>query len=99
MTETEQINCTFEPATASLKPQSAKNVEIAKIINTESDHRSYVEKHGSNFTKTHPEVFKAGKLKKAKLFVKDGDFEKAMSTLGEGFNLDSLQRRYNNVKY
>ena len=71
-----------------------KNVEIAKIINAESNHTTYFEKHGENFIKTHPEVFKAGKLKKAKLFAKDGEYEKALTTLSEGFNIVSLQRRY-----
>jgi hypothetical protein len=46
--------------------------EIQKIINAESDHTTYFNKHGDNFTKTHPEVFKSGKLKKAKLEAKDG---------------------------
>lgn len=90
MTKEEQINCKFEPATASLKPQMTKNVEIAKIINAESDHTTYFEKHGLNFIKTHPEVFKAGKLKKARLLAKDGEYEKALTALSEGFNIVSL---------
>lgn len=94
MTQSEQDNCKFEPSTASLKPQILKNPEIAKIINAESDHTTYFKKHGDNFTKTHPEVFKSGKLKKAKLEAKDGLYEKALSTLGEGFNLTSLQARF-----
>jgi hypothetical protein len=59
-------------------------------VNAESDHTSYFKKHGDNFTKTHPEVFKSGKLKKARLEAKEGLYEKALSTLGEGFNLTSL---------
>jgi len=94
MTQSEQDNCKFEPATASLKPQMLKNPEIQKIVNAESDHTTYFKKHGDNFTKTHPEVFKSGKLKKAKLEAKDGLYEKALSTLSEGFNLTSLQARF-----
>ena len=94
MTEAEQENCKFEPATASLKPQLIRNPEIEKIINAESDHTTYFNKHGENFTKTHPEVFKSGKLKKAKLLAKEGSYDKALSTLGEGFNLTSLQAKF-----
>jgi hypothetical protein len=39
-------------------------------------------------------VYKSGKLKKAKLEAKEGLYEKALSTLGEGFNLTSLQARF-----
>jgi len=63
-------------------------------VNAESDHTTYFNKHGDNFTKTHPEVFKSGKLKKAKLEAKEGKYEKALGTLGEGFNLTSLQARF-----
>ena len=67
-----------------------KNVEIAKIINAESDHTTYFAKHGVNFTKTHPEVLKAGKLKKARLFANEGKYEDALNTLSSGFNIVSL---------
>lgn len=71
------------------------NAEIKKIINTESDHTSYIAKLGKNFDKSHPEVYKAGKLKKAKMEAKSGNYEKALIILGEGFNIDSLNRRFN----
>jgi hypothetical protein len=96
MTRDEQINCTFEPATASLKAHSkTMNAEIKKIIHAEADHTSYITKLGRNFDKSHPEVFKAGKLKKAKMEAKSGNYEKALIILGEGFNIDSLNRRFN----
>lgn len=60
----------------------------------ESDHKTYVEKHGPNLQKSHPEVYKAGKLKKAKHLLKDGDYAKALTTLGEGFNILSLRRKF-----
>lgn len=60
------------------------------MLDEEADHKSFVNKHGTNFTKSHPEVFKLGKLKKAKLLAKEGEYEKAMSTLAEGFNIKSL---------
>lgn len=61
------------------------------MLDAEADHKSFVNKHGTNFTKSHPEVFKLGKLKKAKLQAKEGEYEKAMNTLAEGFNINSLK--------
>lgn len=79
-----------------MKAQSkAMNPEIRKIIDTEADHTSYIKKLGTNFDKSHPEVYKAGKLKKARMEAKSGNYEKALIILGEGFNIDSLNRRFN----
>jgi len=99
MTQADQRNCTFEPYTASLKPaihyNGNKVLGIDKIMNEEVTHNSYKDKLGENFKSGHPEVFKAGKLKKARLYQRQGNFEKATNTLAEGFNIDSLQRRFN----
>jgi len=55
---------------------------------------SYANKLGENFKNSHPEVYKAGKLKKAQLEYNQGDYKKAMSKLSEGFNIYSLRRRF-----
>jgi hypothetical protein len=42
----------------------------------------------------HPEVLKVGKLKRAKMFYAAGDYQKAMTQLSEGFNINSLKFRF-----
>ena len=71
---------------------------ITEINAVEANQNTYNEKLGVNFEKSHPEVFKSGKLKKAKLFSREGKFELALNTLAEGFNIESLNKFYN-VKY
>jgi hypothetical protein len=99
MCHSDQVNCTFEPNAASLKPKVKYNgktvMEVEKINAAVVDHNSYSEKMGPDFIKAHPEVFKAGKLKKANFHFRNGDFERSMNALGEGFNIDSLNRRFN----
>lgn len=91
------INCTFEPKAAALMyniDPSIKQPEFYKLMANPSVPNSYAEKLGENFKKSHPEVYKAGKLKKAQLEYNQGDFKKAMSVLSEGFNIYSLRRFY-----
>lgn len=71
-----------------------KDPEIKKILNTESTHTTFIEKVGLNCSKMHPEVYKQGKLKAARLLYKQGLFTEALTTLGQGFNIESLQRRW-----
>jgi len=91
MCHSDQVNCTFEPNAASLKPKVKYNgktvMEVEKINAAVVDHNSYSEKMGPDFIKAHPEVFKAGKLKKANFHFRNGDFERSMNALGEGFNI------------
>lgn len=74
MTAADQKNCTFEPYAASLKPKIIYNgipvLGIDKITDAEVDHNTYSEKMGADFVKAHPEVFKSGKLKKARLYYR-----------------------------
>lgn len=42
---------------------------------------------GENFEKSDPAIFKAGKLKKAKILLKQGKIDDCLSTLIQGFNL------------
>ena len=96
MTQAEQLNCTFEPQTASLRHNNTRTtpMEVQKMINTESNADTFYEKLGKNLSKLHPEVIKTGKLKRAKQFVIHGDYEKALNCLGEGFNITSLKKRF-----
>jgi hypothetical protein len=60
----------------------------------EPDPEAYFKKLGKNFETSHPEVYKAGVLKRAKLKFREGKFEDAMNTLYDGFNIDSIKKRY-----
>ena len=64
------------------------------MMGGESGPNTYAEKHVDNFKKSHPEIFKAGKLKKAQLEYKQGDYKKSMTVLSEGFNIYSMRRRF-----
>ncbi len=97
MTLDEQKNCTFEPEVAALKYVIDKNKrqpEFYKMMAGESGPNSYASKHDDNFKKSHPEIYKSGKLRKAELYYKQGDYQKAMSVLSEGFNIYSLRRYF-----
>lgn len=45
-------------------------------------------------SKKHPEVYKLGVLKKAKLFYRNGEYKKAMDTLGTAFKFIDLRRGF-----
>jgi len=72
MTNSDIQNCTFEPEAGSM----SKNLELALRANPnlrkegfldEPDPEAYFTKLGKNFESSHPEVYKAGILKRAKL--------------------------------
>jgi len=54
----------------------------------------YLDKLGENFKNSNPEVYKQGILKRAKLQVKEGQFQRAFTTIQSGFNIISLKKRY-----
>lgn len=60
----------------------------------EPDPEAFFNKLGKNFEKSHPEVYKAGVVKRAKLKCMQGKFEEAMNALCEGFNIESLKKRF-----
>lgn len=94
MTYSDVMNCTFEPKTGSLNPRhKAKGDE--EIPNQDT----YAKQHEGNFLKSHPEVYKSGQLKLAKLQVKRGEFATAMGTLQNAFNIWSLRRNFGMEKY
>lgn len=39
-------------------------------------------------------MYKLGVLKRAKLMIKEGKFDDALKRLYEGFNVESIKRRY-----
>lgn len=99
MTNSEQMNCTFEPLTGSLNPNRAlarKVLDAQKYdeMIKESSVDQFIDKLGTNLEKLHPEVFKLGILKKANLLTSKGDFATAISTIEAGFNCVSLKRRW-----
>lgn len=99
MLNSEQENCTFEPEAGSM----SRTIDLALKANPnlrkdglldEPDPEAYIKKLGSNFEKSHPEVYKAGVLKRAQLMYKQGRFEDALKRLYDGFNVDSIKKRY-----
>lgn len=99
MTNEENENCTFEPEAGSM----SKTIDLALRANPnlrkdglldEPDPEAYVKKLGQNFEKSHPEVFKAGVLKRAQLMYKEGKFDDALKRLYDGFNVDSIRKRF-----
>jgi hypothetical protein len=99
MLRSEIDNCTFEPEAGSM----SKNIDLTLRTNPnlaregftdDPDPEIYFKKLGKNFESSHPEVYKAGVLKRAKLKNSQGKYEEAMNTLCEGFNIDSIKKRF-----
>lgn len=68
----------------------SKNLETTLQVNfnlrnngydKEPDPDAYFTKMGKNFETSHPEVYKAGVIKRAKLKYKEGKYEEAMNAL------------------
>jgi len=99
MLNSEKENCTFEPEAGSM----SKTIDLALRANQnirkdayleEADPEAYIQKLGKNFEKYHPEVYKAGVLKRALLRFKEGKFDEALNILDEGFNIESIKKRF-----
>lgn len=69
------------------------NSEIVK----EPEPDAFFLKLGKNFERSHPEVYKAGVLKRARLKYTQGKYEESMNTLAEGFNIASIRRYFDPV--
>lgn len=99
MLNSEINNCTFEPEAGSMSKhlqdalRANPNLKKEGFLN-EPDPESYFQKLGKNFETSHPEVYKAGVLKRAKFKFDEGKFDESMNTLYEGFNIDSIKRRF-----
>jgi hypothetical protein len=99
MSRSDIENCTFEPEAGTM----SKYMDFAmrhfpdlrrEELTNEPDPESYVKKLGKDFITSHPEVYKAGVLKKAKVVYKKGLLEQALNIMYEGFNIDSIRKRY-----
>lgn len=64
MMQSEIENCTFEPNSGSLDP---RNYNHPAYKDGEANPGQYFEKMGDNFCKSNPDLYKSGKLKKAKI--------------------------------
>jgi len=64
----------------------------------EPDPMAFVQKLGSNFDKAHPEVYKAGVLKRAQFMFREGKFDDSLKRLYEGFNVESIRKRFETQK-
>ena len=60
----------------------------------EPDPESYFKKLGKNFESSHPEVYKAGILKRALMKFGSGLYDDARNILCDGFNIDSIKKRF-----
>ena len=96
MTQEELQNCTFEPKVAALKyinvPHQPQHSDKKNVV--ESCANTYAEQHKDNFNQSHPEIYKSGKMKQANKQYKEGDYEKAMSTLESCFKIYSLRLKF-----
>jgi hypothetical protein len=98
MLRTEQENCTFEPEAGSLNPHLELALKVMPNLKKEGytdepDPEKYFKNLGTNFAKSHPEVYKSGVLKRARLKFMNGKYEEAMNTLFTGFNVESLKKK------
>ena len=99
MLNSEVENCVFEPEAGSMSRTIALALKANQNLRKdglldEADPEEFVKKLGQNFEKSHPEVYKLGVLKRAKLMAKEGKFEDALKRLYEGFNVESIKKRY-----
>ena len=99
MLGSDRENCTFEPEAGSM----SRTIDVALRANpnmkrdeimAEPDPQLFIEKLGANFHKAHPEVYKSGVLKRALLMFKDGRYEDALKRLYDGFNVESIKKRF-----
>ena len=89
MTYDEQQNCTFEPQATKYKTKNQSQEE-----QKEAGPKTYAERQGTDFQIACPEIYKAGMLKKAKLFKEKGKYDDAMNCLTKSFNIGSLRRNF-----
>ena len=100
MLNSEKENCVFEPEAGSMSRtighalKTLPNLQKEGLLD-EPDPEAFVKKLGQNFEKSHPEVYKAGVLKRAQLMVREGRFDDALKRLYEGFNVESIKKRFN----
>ena len=88
MTQHEVENCTFEPAVGKQDPHwNFKR----QYYPPDEENKTWVDKFGTNFHSSNPEVFKNGILKKAYMHYNAGRYGEAITTLAEGFNFVSIK--------
>lgn len=89
-------NCTFEPNTGSLNPVKApekikaNHGNVAHGENHQSAPGEFFEKQGINFSESDPKIFKLGLIKRCQRHMRDGDYDKGINVLYEGFSLDKV---------
>ena len=100
MLNSEINNCTFEPEAGLMGKHIAHSLMANPSLKKEGfldepDTETFTIKLGKNFETSHPEVYKGGILKRAKLKFMNGLYDEAMNTLCDGFNVESIKKRYN----
>ena len=91
MTQHEVENCTFEPAVGKQDPHWQYKKQYYP---PDEENKTWVDKFGTNFHSSNPEVFKNGILKKAYMHYSGGRYSEAITTLAEGFNFVSIKQYY-----
>mmetsp|Transcript_33677 Transcript_33677/g.52022 ORF Transcript_33677/g.52022 Transcript_33677/m.52022 type:complete len:124 (-) Transcript_33677:2378-2749(-) len=76
-------NCKFEPETGTLK-ENPSNPDEAPVPG------DYFKRMGTNFQNSNPGLYKQGKLKKAKIYLKADDKDEAFKCLAEAFDLHKI---------
>ena len=89
-------NCKFEPATGALSKHWAKFARNTKEprFKQETVPGDFFDRMGENFCKSNPALYKQGKLKKAMTNWRNGDANKALLILCEGFDLTKVFMHY-----
>ena len=99
MSNDDQENCRFEPEAGSLNPKfwslpSNKFPVPQHLLETADTEKAFQDKLGENLSKSNPEIYKKGILKKALRWYKGGEFKRAMDELMTGFKISSLRRHF-----
>jgi hypothetical protein len=82
MTYDEMINCRFEPNTGSLNPHYKPVGNAAKEDSGPFTEEKFKKSLGKNLLQRHPDVYKTGVYKRAKLLYDKGAFDEALAMLG-----------------
>lgn len=93
MMQSEIDNCTFEPNSGCLDPVNYLRAP------PEANAGEFFGNIGDNFCKSNPDLFKSGKLKKAKILWLQGEFDKCYSTLRDGFDLQKIFMHFRPNEY
>lgn len=92
-------NCKFEPETGSLNAHSLKYDRKRGIAEKEFVAGEFFTKMGTDLINSNPGIYKKGILKQAQRWMRNGDSERSLNTLREGFNIAKVLQHFNKAEY